>query len=194
MPSTVWYFDHFPPYKSLFFIWLYLFLHIFFWISHGSHFPIRSKVCVCVHAHARSVAKSCPTVCNPMDCSPPGSSVHGIFQERITGLGEKKKNTGVGCHLLLKGTFLTQWSKPQRSSCLSCISRWILYPYCHLGSPQKFINIFIKEKKTTTPSLPCGIFMLPSQAHSLVSPIRFPLVRFPPWKTCLLILQRQSLH
>ena len=33
-------------------------------------------VCVC--------AQSCPTLCNPMDCcSPPGSSVHGIFQARI---------------------------------------------------------------------------------------------------------------
>ena len=29
------------------------------------------------------VAQSCPTLCNPMDCSPPGSSVHGIFQARI---------------------------------------------------------------------------------------------------------------
>ena len=29
------------------------------------------------------VAQSCPTVCNPMDCSPPGSSVHGIFQARV---------------------------------------------------------------------------------------------------------------
>ena len=28
-------------------------------------------------------AQSCPTLCNPMDCSPPGSSVHGIFQARI---------------------------------------------------------------------------------------------------------------
>ena len=28
-------------------------------------------------------AKSCLTVCDPMDCSLPGSSVHGIFQERI---------------------------------------------------------------------------------------------------------------
>ena len=26
------------------------------------------------------VVKSCPTLCNPMDCSPPGSSVHGISQ------------------------------------------------------------------------------------------------------------------
>ena len=29
------------------------------------------------------VAKSCLTLCNPMDCSPPGSSVHGILQARI---------------------------------------------------------------------------------------------------------------
>ena len=29
------------------------------------------------------VAQSCPTLCNPVDCSPPGSSVHGILQARI---------------------------------------------------------------------------------------------------------------
>ena len=29
------------------------------------------------------VAQSCPTLCNPMDCSLPGSSIHGIFQARI---------------------------------------------------------------------------------------------------------------
>ena len=34
-------------------------------------------VCVC------SVAQSCPNLCNPMDCNPPGSSVHGIFEARI---------------------------------------------------------------------------------------------------------------
>ena len=28
------------------------------------------------------VAQSCPTLCDPMDCSPPGSSVHGILQAR----------------------------------------------------------------------------------------------------------------
>ena len=31
----------------------------------------------------RSVAQSCPTLCDPMDCSTPGSSVHGILQARI---------------------------------------------------------------------------------------------------------------
>ena len=29
------------------------------------------------------VAQSCPTLCSPMDCSPPGSSVHGVLQARI---------------------------------------------------------------------------------------------------------------
>jgi len=30
-----------------------------------------------------SVAKSCQTFCDPMDCSPPGSSVHGVLQAKI---------------------------------------------------------------------------------------------------------------
>ena len=33
------------------------------------------------------VAQSCPTPSNPMDCSPPGSSVHGIFQARVLEWG-----------------------------------------------------------------------------------------------------------
>ena len=39
------------------------------------------------------VAQSCPTLSNPMDCSLPGSSIHGIFPG---------KSTGVGCHCLLR--------------------------------------------------------------------------------------------
>ena len=34
----------------------------------------------CIHA---KFLQSCPTLCDPMDCSPPGSSVHGILQARI---------------------------------------------------------------------------------------------------------------
>ena len=33
--------------------------------------------------HAQSLSKSCLTLCGPMDCSPPGSSIHGISQARI---------------------------------------------------------------------------------------------------------------
>ena len=40
---------------------------------------LHRRVCVCVCVRAQS----CPTLCYPMDCSPPGASVHGILQERI---------------------------------------------------------------------------------------------------------------
>ena len=33
------------------------------------------------------VTQSCPTLSDPMDCSPPGSSVHGIFQARVLQRG-----------------------------------------------------------------------------------------------------------
>ena len=38
--------------------------------------------CTCVHARVLA-AQSCPTICNLLDYSPPGSSVHRIFQERV---------------------------------------------------------------------------------------------------------------
>ena len=49
--------------------------------------------------HLCSVAQSCLTPCDPMDCSPPGSAVHGIVQARI-----------LGCHFLLQGIFPTKGS------------------------------------------------------------------------------------
>ena len=39
---------------------------------------------VCMKSESESeVAQSCLTLCDPVDCSPPGSSVHGILQARI---------------------------------------------------------------------------------------------------------------
>ena len=49
------------------------------------------------------VAQSCPTLCDPMDCSLTGSSV----REDSSG-----QNTGVGCHALLQGIFRTQGLNP----------------------------------------------------------------------------------
>ena len=40
-------------------------------------------VYVCAHVHACLVTHSCLTLCDLLDCSPPGFSVHGIFQARI---------------------------------------------------------------------------------------------------------------
>ena len=76
-------------------------------------------VCVCL------VSQLCPTLCDPMDCRPPGSSVPGDFPG---------KNTGVGCHGLLQGIFPTQGSNPGLLSLLYFLHcRWILYSLSHLG-------------------------------------------------------------
>ena len=58
-------------------------------------------------------AGSCPTLCHPMDCRPPGSSLHGISQARIV--------EWVSIHFLLQGILLTQ----DRTH-ISCTGRWIL--------------------------------------------------------------------
>ena len=68
-----------------------------------------------------SLAQSCPTLCDPMDCSPPGSFVHG---------DSPGKNTGVGCCAFLQGIFPTQGSNPGLLHC-----RQNLYCLSHQGSP-----------------------------------------------------------
>ena len=45
-------------------------------------FPV-STCSLIIHKKEREVSQSCPTLCDPMDCSLPGSSVHGIFQARV---------------------------------------------------------------------------------------------------------------
>ena len=66
------------------------------------------------------VAK-CLTLCDPMDCNPPGSSAHG---------DSPGKNTGVGCHFLLQGSFPTQESKLGHLHC-----KQMLYHLSYWGSP-----------------------------------------------------------
>ena len=68
------------------------------------------------------VTQSCPTLWDPMDCSPPGFSVHGIFQARVLELG---------CHFLLQGIFPTQGSNPGLLQC-----KQTLYPLSHQGSTE----------------------------------------------------------
>ena len=58
----------------------------------GLKYPLSSS---CMHAKSLQLYL---TLCNAMDCSPPGSSVRG---------DSPGKNTGVGCHALLQGIFLT---------------------------------------------------------------------------------------
>ena len=65
-----------------------------------------------MHAH---LLQLCLTLYDPMDCSLPGSSVHGISQARILE----------GVALLLQGIFPTQGSNPHLLHLLHC--SWILY-------------------------------------------------------------------
>ena len=56
----------------------------------GCHFFLQ-----CIRVKSESeVAQSCPTLSDAMDCSPPGSSIHGIFQTRVleSGAGGSLKN------------------------------------------------------------------------------------------------------
>ena len=84
-------------------------------------------------------AQSCPTVCDPVDCRPPGSSVYG---------DSPGNNTRVGCHALPWGIFPPQASNPGLPiaggffNCLSHqgiprILKWVAYPFVGGTSPPR---------------------------------------------------------
>ena len=77
---------------------------------------------------AKSV-RSCPTLSDPMDYSPPGSPVHGEFP------GE---NTGVACHALLQGILPTQ----ELNLSLLGLLHWqeSSLPLAPLGKPKCLVN------------------------------------------------------
>ena len=104
----------------------------------GCHFLLQ---CMKVKSESE-VAQSCPTLSDPMDCSPPGSSVHGTFQARVLEWGAIAFS-GRAWALGLKGSVvLVPWLWSTGSmfvahglSCLkacgigtyvSCIAKWIL--------------------------------------------------------------------
>ena len=87
------------------------------------HFPTEYMLCCCAMS-----LQLCPTLCDPMDYSPPGSSVHGILQARIL--------KWVVCPP--QGIFLTQ----VQNLPLLCWGRWVLYHQCHLGSPTEYLQVF----------------------------------------------------
>ena len=84
-----------------------------------------------------SVAKSYSTLCDPMDCSLPASSFHGIFPG---------KDTGMGCHFLLPGS--SGLRDQTWVSCVPWIGRWILYHCAATWEAQiNYISIKLKKKK-----------------------------------------------
>ena len=90
----------------------------------------------------------------PWDCSPPGSSVHGILLARIL--------EWVATHSL-QGIFLTQGSNLHLF--ISCIGRWVLYHYHYLESPSP--QEWIKDSKV----VPWGEISITSNTH-MTPPLR----------------------
>ena len=98
-----------PTVSTSLFIWFFTFIQ---------YFPV-TNCDLCVHAKS---LQSCLTLCDPMDCSRPGSSVHVPRQEYWSGLPFPSS-------VDLPNT----WIQPV--SYVSCIGRWVLYHQGHLGSP-----------------------------------------------------------
>ena len=67
------------------------------------------------------VAQSCPTLCDPKDCSPPGSSIHGIFQAEVLEWVATSSSSG------------SSW--PRNRTCVSRVVGRRFYHLSHQGSP-----------------------------------------------------------
>ena len=107
-----WIWSHCP---SLFFVY-----STFWWKTAFSNFSGKESavdwmcVCVCVCMHV--CAQLCLTLCDPMDCSPPGSSVHGILQARILEW------------VAMPSSRRSSWLRDQTCfSYIACIGRQVLY-------------------------------------------------------------------
>ena len=129
-------------------------------------------IIICIH-HYRMIEylclgaqslQSCPTLCNPMDYSPPGSSVHGVLQARILEWG---------CLALPQGIFSIQGSNLGLLPC-----RWILYPLSHLGSPQ---SIFTALK------IHCTLPVHLSSSHLCPNPWQLLIFLLSPFPKCQIV-------
>ena len=95
--------------------------------------------------------------CDRMDCNPPGSAVHG------ESLGQ---DTGVGCHAVLQGIFLTQGSNTGLPGC-----RWILCHLSHQGSLLIYNSWLVLSLLTPTlPAFVTGIYFVASLFRDTLSP------------------------
>ena len=116
-------------------------LHSFLWPSIGSHlasplwYSIGKKKWVAGPAHdlrertmhvRAKLLHSCPSFCDPSDCSLPGSFLNGIIQARILEWVAMSSSRG------------SSW--PRDQTCVSCTDRWILY---HWNTGGNYISLQI---------------------------------------------------
>ena len=78
------------------------------------------------------VTQSCPTLCNPMDCSPPGSSVRGIIQAKISQFSRSVVSDSLGPHGLQHARLPCPSPTPTYSNLLKLMSIYSVMPSNHL--------------------------------------------------------------
>ena len=106
-------------------------------IIHSYTSYIRGKHGACART------QSCLTLCDPTDCSPPGSSLYGMSQARTLEW--------------VANSYTKRSSQPRdqtQVSCISCIGRWILYHWCHLWSPRGK-HRYLRKGKSPQPEWIC---------------------------------------
>ena len=114
-----------------------------------------------------SVSRLCPTLCDPMDCSPPGSSVHGISQTRT--------------HVLLQGIFPTEGLN-------LCLLHWqtdsLSLSHVHEALPS------LCRTSHRTPSHSAPLYVQSKELFTVLSSlcVSSPLERSPPSAIFLLIV------
>ena len=135
-------------------------------------------VCVCNVCMRAKLLPSCPTLFDPMDRSPPGSSVHGILQARILEWVAISYSRGS--------------SQPRDQTHVSYISstgRWVLY---HHLPPGKLVSVIIEkrykdvrmQKSFSVVALSIFPASLPSSTPPhLTFSFRVPLRKILPWNS-----------
>ena len=139
-------------------------------IGVGCHFLLQS-----MRVKSESeVMQSCPTLCDPTDCSPPGSSVHGIFQARVLEWGAI--------------AFSEDWANvPQLlliTFCLSVAQFYLENPTFASGS---ILNKWIHQKSLSVYMFPMIMNYTASAVPWLISgcPSQFQVWRFSePYTVC----------
>ena len=110
------------------------------------------------------VIQSCMTLCDPVNCSPPGSSVHGA---------SPGKNTGLGCHVLLQGLLPTYGLNPGLPHC-----RQILYHLSH-----QRINVTYSHIDDVEILMQMGVAIAKKKRSFLISNLYTPF-----FLSCLIVL------
>ena len=127
------------------------YFHLVIKIAQYDMHYISSSLCM----HAKSL-QSCPSLCNLADCSPPGSSVHGIIQVRTLEWVAMPPTRGS--------------SQPRDQTfifCVSCTGRWVLYHQHHLGRPSPSSKTTPSCPNPTSHSWPCCAQSCPTLCNDM---------------------------